>query len=48
VVKAGPSFELLATNPVGEVVMATPAISSGMIFIRGQHHVFAVGANSAN
>ena len=48
VVKAGPSFELLATNPVGEVLMATPAISSGMIFIRSQHHVFAVGANSAN
>ena len=36
VIKAGPAFEPLATNPVGEVLMATPAISSGMIFIRGQ------------
>jgi outer membrane protein assembly factor BamB len=36
VTKAGPAFEPLATNPVGEVLMATPAISSGMIFIRGQ------------
>ena len=48
VVKAGPAFALLATNPVGEVLMATPAISNGMIFIRGQHHVFAMGTNSTN
>ena len=33
---------------VGEVLMAPPAISSGMIFIRGQHHVFAMGAKSTN
>jgi outer membrane protein assembly factor BamB len=48
VVKAGPSFELLSTNPVGEVLIATPALSRSMIFIRSEHHVFAVGANSAN
>jgi len=43
VVKAGPNFELLATNPMGELLMATPAISSGMMFVRTQHHLFAVG-----
>jgi hypothetical protein len=43
VVKAGPKFERLAVNPVGEVCMATPAISDGMIFVRGQHHLFAFG-----
>lgn len=42
VVKAGAKYELLASNPIGEVMMATPAISDGMIFIRGQHHLFAV------
>jgi len=42
VVKAGPQFELLATNPMGELLMATPAISSGMMFVRTQHHVFAI------
>jgi outer membrane protein assembly factor BamB len=42
VVKAGPKYELLATNPIGEVLMATPAISDGMIFVRGQHTVFAI------
>lgn len=44
VVKAGPKFELLATNPMGEVCMATPAISGGAIFVRTEHHVFACGA----
>jgi len=47
VVKAGPKYELLATNPMGEVLMATPAISDGMIFVRGQHNVFAIGEPAA-
>ena len=42
VVKAGPKYELLATNQMGEVLMATPAISDGIIFVRGQHSVFAI------
>lgn len=43
VVKAGPKYELLATNAIGEVWMASPAISDGMIFVRAEHHVFAIG-----
>jgi hypothetical protein len=35
-VKAGAKFELLATNPMGESLMATPAISDGMLIVRGQ------------
>ncbi len=46
VVRAGAKYELLSTNPMGEVMMATPAISDGMIFIRGQHHLFAVAENA--
>ncbi|HYP28996.1 MAG TPA: PQQ-binding-like beta-propeller repeat protein [Blastocatellia bacterium] len=42
VVKAGPKFEVLGMNPMGELLMATPAISSGMMFVRTQHHVFAI------
>jgi outer membrane protein assembly factor BamB len=44
VVKAGPKYELLATNPVGEVLMATPAISEGLVIVRGVKHVYAFGA----
>jgi hypothetical protein len=36
---------LLARNPVGEPLMATPAIAKGMLVVRGQHHVFAWGGN---
>jgi outer membrane protein assembly factor BamB len=43
VVRAGPKFEVIATNPMGEVIMATPAVSDGMIFIRTLGHLVAVG-----
>ena len=43
VVKAGPKYELLATNPVGEVMMATPAMTGGMFIVRGIKHLFAFG-----
>ena len=42
VVKAGPRYELLARNAMGEVVMATPAITGKMIVIRGQNHLFGL------
>lgn len=43
VVRAGPKFELLATNRVGEVIMATPAISKEMIILRTRSHVYGIG-----
>ncbi len=43
VVKAGLKYELLATNRVGEVMMASPAISDGLLIVRGLNHVFAFG-----
>jgi hypothetical protein len=36
-------YELLATNLMNEVCMATPAISEGMLFVRTQHNIFAIG-----
>ena len=47
VVKAGAKYELLATNQMGEVLMATPAISDGMIFVRGRNNVFAIADRSS-
>jgi outer membrane protein assembly factor BamB len=43
VVRAGPKFEILAVNPMGEACMATPAICDGMIYVRTQNHVFGLG-----
>jgi outer membrane protein assembly factor BamB len=42
VVQAGPEFKVLATNLMGEVCMATPAISEGALFFRTQGHVVAI------
>jgi outer membrane protein assembly factor BamB len=42
VVEAGPECELLETNGMGEVILATPAISEGQIFVRTRHHLFAL------
>ena len=35
---------MLAKNSMGEVVMATPAVSDGIIFVRGLKNLYAVGA----
>jgi outer membrane protein assembly factor BamB len=43
VVKAGPKFEILARNDMAEPVMGTPAISGGLLIVRSQHHVWAIG-----
>ena len=42
VLKAGPSFELIAENNMGESVLATPAISEGVLIYRTQGSVVAV------
>jgi outer membrane protein assembly factor BamB len=42
VVKAGPKFEVLAQNDMGDICMATPAISEGTLFFRTQGHVVAI------
>lgn len=47
VVKAGDTFDLLATNPLGEVCMATPAVSEGVLFFRTQGHLVAIGEKSS-
>jgi outer membrane protein assembly factor BamB len=43
VVKAGPRFELLGKNGLGQLLMATPSISGGMMFVRAQYDLFAIG-----
>jgi outer membrane protein assembly factor BamB len=44
IVRAGRKFAVEATCPIGEPLMATPAISSGTMFIRGERHLFAIGS----
>jgi len=42
VVRAGPKYELLATNVMGQPLMATPAISNGLLILRTKDFVYAV------
>jgi outer membrane protein assembly factor BamB len=43
VVKAGPKFEVLAKNDMGEPCLATPAISQGVLYIRTAANLLAIG-----
>ena len=47
VLRAGPEFELLATNTLDEVTMATPAVSEGTLYFRTRGHLVAVRASEA-
>jgi len=42
VIQAGPAFKLLSVNPMGEICMATPAISEGTLFFRTQGNLVAI------
>src|SRR5439155_6604046 len=40
---AATKFELLARNPLNELVIATPAVADGRLYIRGEKHLFCIG-----
>ena len=42
VIKAGPVYEVLGINKIGETLMATPALTDRMMIVRGEHHVFGI------
>jgi outer membrane protein assembly factor BamB len=45
VIKAGPEFQLLATNNLGEGdPFTTPAVSGGRLFIKGRNYLWCIGA----
>jgi outer membrane protein assembly factor BamB len=43
VIAAGEKFNHLATNSMGELLMATPALSDGVMYVRSSASLFAVG-----
>ena len=43
VLKVGPTFEVIATNKLGEEAYSSPAISQGQFLIRGDKHLFCIG-----
>jgi outer membrane protein assembly factor BamB len=43
IIKPGPEFEILAVNKLDEVFCASPAVSTGRIFLRGRKHLYCIG-----
>jgi outer membrane protein assembly factor BamB len=43
VIRPGEKLDIVADNDLGESCYASPAISQGQIFIRGEKHLFCVG-----
>jgi len=43
VVSAGDKFNHISTNSMGELLMATPALSDGVMYVRSAESLFAVG-----
>ena len=48
VVGAGREFDHVATNSMGELLMATPALSEGVMYVRAAASLFAVGRKGAS
>jgi len=48
VLRAGPRHEVLRTNSIGEPAYASPAISRGRIFIRGEKHLYCIGRSGVS
>ncbi len=42
-IAAEPTYRLLARNPLGELVRASPAVADNRLYIRGQQHLFCIG-----
>jgi outer membrane protein assembly factor BamB len=42
VVKAGPTFAVVARNDLDEPLMATPAVAGNMLIVRGRTHLFGI------
>jgi outer membrane protein assembly factor BamB len=43
VLKAAPTYELLAVNPLGEKSQATPAVAGGKMYLRTYSHLISIG-----
>jgi outer membrane protein assembly factor BamB len=43
VIKAGPNYEFLGANEMGEYCLSTPAIAGGLMLVRTHKHLFAIG-----
>jgi len=48
VVKAGRQYELISRNTMNQPLMATPALSNGMLILRGENTIYALGERKSS
>lgn len=48
VVEPGPELTVIQENTLGERTYASPAISNGSLYLRGERHLFRIGARPAD
>jgi len=46
VLRPAAKFEVVAKNPLGQKISASPAISQGQLFLRGHRHLFCIGTKN--
>ena len=46
VVRPAETFQLLRVNNLGEPTYASPAISQGRLYLRGEHHLYCIAPKS--
>ncbi len=46
VLASGDTFQVLATNPFGEPIFATPAMADGKLYVRTAGHLYCIGAGA--
>ena len=42
VVQAGKTYQLLATNDLGERTLASPAVADGALYLRSEKHLWKI------
>jgi outer membrane protein assembly factor BamB len=47
IVRPGPKLNVIAENPLGEFSFASPAISDGQLFIRGEKNLYCIEEQAA-
>ena len=48
VIRPGKELEVVAENELGEYSFASPAISQGNLYIRGEKHLLCIGPDPAS
>jgi outer membrane protein assembly factor BamB len=43
VIRPGPTLDIISTNLLGEPVVASPAVSNGQLYLRGETHLYCIG-----